>query len=303
MTRITLFSLAKFESDYIEEWVLYHLALGFDHIYLYDNEDAPIYADMLKKYSEFITVIHIPGNNYDIPIQYKIMQHYANNFLFSTSITHTILIDIDEFCVLKKHKHIADFVNEYIKDDCGGIAFPWRHFGSMGQNKSDKPLTQRFTLTEDIKYMKATPTGGVFKTLFKVSDIEEWCWKKASYKCGYNHMPLFKQNKHCKTTTGEIIEPLGLSEFRPGYEPKLHFGKIPNGDLKIKDINFDVIQLNHYKCKTKEEYAYIKTRGDCARAHRPTGLADFNQFDINDVEDLTAKQFYKKNVLEQQQQF
>ena len=26
-------AIAKFEQDYIEEWVIYHLALGFDKIY------------------------------------------------------------------------------------------------------------------------------------------------------------------------------------------------------------------------------------------------------------------------------
>tara|TARA_B110000037_G_C17125658_1_gene507944 strand:- start:4561 stop:5460 length:900 start_codon:yes stop_codon:yes gene_type:complete len=299
MNKVTLFSLAKFESDYIEEWVLYHISIGFDHIYLYDNEDIPTYKKLLNKYLDKVTIIHIPGNNYEIPIEYKIIRHYADNYLFSSEITHTILIGIDEFIVLKKHKNIKDFVNDYIKDDCGGIAFPWRHFGSMGKQKSNEPLTQRFTMTEDISKMCSRPCGGVFKTLFKVEDIEEWCWKQCTFKCGYNHMPIFKENKYCKTTAGEIIEPLGEStKFRPGYKPRMHFGKIPKGECKVKNINFDVIQLNHYKCKTLEEYRYLKTRGDACKHNRPKGDADFGQFDLNDIEDLTAKTFYKKNVLD-----
>ncbi len=56
--------IAKKEHDYIEEFVRYHLTLGFKHIYLYDNEDIPIYAQMLKNYESSLTVIHLPHNNY-----------------------------------------------------------------------------------------------------------------------------------------------------------------------------------------------------------------------------------------------
>ena len=292
-------AIAKLESDYIEEWVKYHLHIGFDHIYLYDNEDKPTYKNLLSNYLDRMTIIHYPGNNHEHGVQYMILRDFANNYMYSKNITYCTHIDIDEFVVLKKHKNITDFVNEYIKDDCGGITLVWRHFGSMGKQKSNEPITHRFTMTEDISKMYSRPNGGVFKILFKVSDVEEWCWKKASYKCGYNHMPIFKENKYCKTTTGEIIEPYGESpQFRPDYKPRLHFGKIPNGEARVKNINFDIIQLNHYKCKTLEEYRYIKTRGHVSRSNRPKGDADFGQFDLNDIEDLTAKTFYKKNVLD-----
>ena len=39
--------IAKKEQDYIEEFVKYHLHLGFKHIYIYDNEDIPTYENML----------------------------------------------------------------------------------------------------------------------------------------------------------------------------------------------------------------------------------------------------------------
>lgn len=49
-----IFSVAKKEQPYIEEWVRWHIALGFDHIYLYDNEDTPVYKDQLIKYEKFL---------------------------------------------------------------------------------------------------------------------------------------------------------------------------------------------------------------------------------------------------------
>ena len=59
-------AIAKFEQDYIEEWVLYHLALGFERIYLYDNEDTPIYSKILKKYGNKVFHIHIKGNDFSV---------------------------------------------------------------------------------------------------------------------------------------------------------------------------------------------------------------------------------------------
>ena len=42
--RVCLIAIAKMENDYINDWVKYHLNLGIDRIYLYDNntdlEDA-----------------------------------------------------------------------------------------------------------------------------------------------------------------------------------------------------------------------------------------------------------------------
>jgi hypothetical protein len=40
--------IAKKESDYIEEFVKYHLAIGFKTIYIYDNEDVPTYEKLLQ---------------------------------------------------------------------------------------------------------------------------------------------------------------------------------------------------------------------------------------------------------------
>ena len=33
-------AIARNECEYLEEWITYHLDLGFTHIFLYDNNDA-----------------------------------------------------------------------------------------------------------------------------------------------------------------------------------------------------------------------------------------------------------------------
>ena len=247
--------IAKFESDYIEEFVKYHLHLGFKHIYIYDNENIPIYNNLLHKYNDNITVIHLPFNNYSIPVQYLALNKFIETFLFATDITHVAHIDIDEFIVLKKHNNICDFINDYIIDDCQGIGMNWRFFGSSKKTeKTDEPVTIRFTMCEEKGNMH-------IKTLFK---------KDKFLKYNDCHSVILSDG-YIKSTNGTII----------------------NGPFN-NNIDLDIIQLNHYKCKTLPEFKYIRTRGRAdINNQQPEDLEnDFKVFDNNEVEDLTACNFY-----------
>jgi hypothetical protein len=251
--------IAKKEHDYIEEFVKYHLALGFKYIYLYDNEDIPTYESMLEKYRENLKVIHLPFNNYEVGVQYVALQHFNINYLFNTEITHVAHIDIDEYIVLKKHENICNFIEEYIVGDCQGIGMNWRIFGSSGKTeKTDEPITSRFTMRES--------NGNIhIKTLFK-----------KDYFIGYNTVHTVRLSQgYIKTTHGNIIE----------------------GPLH-SNMDFDVVQLNHYKSKTLPEFRYIRTRlrADITGDYKEDIDLEFKRYDLNEVEDLTAKLFYQKHI-------
>jgi len=251
--------IAKREEDYIEEFVKFHLGIGFKHIYLYDNEDNPKYYKLLEKYNKNITFLSLPGNNYGAAVQYVMLYHFSQTFMFKTNITHVAHIDIDEFIVLKKHSNICDFINEYIVDDCQGIGINWRFFGSSGNtDKTNEPVTKRFT-------MCSKDGNKHIKTLFK-----------KDYFKGYKTCHNIELNYgYIKNTLGDIID----------------------GPFN-ENIDFSVIQLNHYKCKTLPEYKYIRGRGRCDynqqwNIKNPQNIEeDFKQYDINEVEDLTAYNIY-----------
>ena len=249
--------IAKKEQDYIEEFVKYHLAIGFKYIYLYDNEDTPTYETMLHKYKDNIKVIHLPFNNYNKGVQYVALDNFINKYLFTTDITHVAHIDIDEYIVLKKHENICQFINEYIAGDCQGIGMNWRFFGSSGKTeKTNEPNTIRFTMCEKI--------GNIhIKTLFKKDNFLRF------NEC---HSVVFSSG-YTKSTNNTII----------------------NGPFNY-NIDFDVIQLNHYKCKTLPEFKYIRTRqrGDIIGNTNENVDENFKIYDINEIEDLCAYNFYKK---------
>ena len=250
--------IAKKEHGYIEEFVKYHLNLGFKYIFLYDNEDVPTYEKILEKYKNNLKVIHLPFNHYSKGVQYVALDHFVHTFLKKNNIriTHVAHIDIDEFIVLKKHTNICDFINEYIVGDCQGIGMNWRFFGSSGKTeKTVEPVVTRFTMCQE-------KGDKHIKTLFK---------KDGFLRFNTCHDVAFSYG-HTKTTSGALI----------------------NGPFN-ENIVFDVIQLNHYKCKTLPEFKSIRTR---MRADVKGGVVqenveeDFKNYDINEVEDFAARDFY-----------
>jgi hypothetical protein len=256
--------LAKLESDYISEFIDYHLNLGFETVYLYDNEDKPLYQQLLTpKFGDKIVVTHTPGNT-GVPIQFQILRHFMNYYIDTDNITHVAHIDIDEFVCLKKHQNIKDFINEYITTDqnkikCAGIVMNWRFFGSSNHTeKSDIPVTQRFTKCEKIG-------NDHVKTLFNKELIK-------IFETVHSVIPFNPKEYPVKTTGGEITDG--------------PFNKI---------IDFSVIQLNHYKCKTLPEFRYIRTRGtpdQLPENYKEDIDANYHLYDINEMEELTAQKFY-----------
>lgn len=251
--------IAKKEEKYIEEFVKYHLALGFKYIYLYDNEDSPKYENLLDNYRNFVKVIHLPFNHYHIPVQYLALEDFAVNHMKNNNITHVAHIDIDEFIVLKKHNNIIDFINEYITNDCEGIGMNWRFFGSSGlTEESNIPVTIRFTKCSNL-------LNPHIKVLFKINDF---------IKFDTCHNVILK-NGFIKSTSGNII----------------------NGPFNYEDSN-DIVQLNHYKCKTLPEFRYIRTRQRADIIGNINENIDemFNLHNFNECEDFYAKKFYENII-------
>lgn len=128
--------IALHEELYIDEWIAYHLALGFSHIYIYDNSDTNTLA---SKQTDRVIIKHFPGKQ-------KQFDAY-NQFTIQYRKKHTwaAFIDCDEFIVLKKHRSILDFLSEY--SSCESIGLNWKMFGTAHQESYDnKPVTERFQL-------------------------------------------------------------------------------------------------------------------------------------------------------------
>lgn len=151
---VTICAIALKEELYIEEWIAYHEALGFNHIYLYDNSENNTLQFLAMKYHVFVTVIHYPGRGHQITVYNEHHNRFKNERMW------TLFMDVDEFVVLRRHRYIKDYivhrvVNQTVVDDTkmklGMILINWAKYGDNNQTKYHKaPVVQRFTTRHPI---------------------------------------------------------------------------------------------------------------------------------------------------------
>jgi len=128
--KIALVCIAKNEDFYLDEWLEYNHKLGFDHIFLYENNWR---TDINKP---FLTKIPFDGEVQQLPAY----NHFINN---NTEYDWAAFIDCDEYITLLKHKNIKDFINNY--DNSNGIALNWLMFGSGNKiERTENSLLKQF---------------------------------------------------------------------------------------------------------------------------------------------------------------
>ena len=95
--KVIICAMARCENAYINDWCKYHLDLGFDEIYLYDNDevDSPYIGDAIQAdLKDRIHIINIRGMR-EQGLQFTIYkQFYFEN---QDKFDWCAFIDIDEF--------------------------------------------------------------------------------------------------------------------------------------------------------------------------------------------------------------
>ena len=280
--------IAKGEENYIEEFVLYHLSIGFNHIFIYDNEDKPKYYNLLHKYKDNITVIHFPCLDYKNK-QMEALMDFQKKYINNMNITHVIHMDIDEYIVLKENNDIKEFIKKYIfsqgnNNNCAGIAINWKFFGS-NINSDFKINAEKYNLTANNNIMRFTncqESGHrLVKTLFN----------KSCLRFFYNpHIIAVKKNFFIKNTSNKNYDNF---DFTFTFNHKT---------FDTSFIDTDIIQINHYKCKTFDEYKKIRTRGYASGSKYDYNniSPEFSNYDKNKDQDFTAYNYYLKNILNNQ---
>lgn len=128
---LSIVAIIKNEAAYIEEWVRYHLIIGVDYFFLYDNGSTDNTIDLLKKYIEFgvVTLTEFPGQGMQLPAYNDALKR------FGSRTKYMAFIDADEFLYsCDKTKSVKQQVEEIFSlyPNVGGLAVNWRMFGSSG---------------------------------------------------------------------------------------------------------------------------------------------------------------------------
>jgi hypothetical protein len=107
------------DNDYLDEWVTYHLSIGFEHIVMYDHKSI---TPVQNIWGSNVTVIRVERDSLFIPtyLNYETLKSHPSYWM--------AMLDVDEFLVLKRHKDVREILPEY--EEFGAVAIPWVMFGS-----------------------------------------------------------------------------------------------------------------------------------------------------------------------------
>lgn len=246
-------AIAKNEGEYIQEWCAFHKAAGVDVIFLYDNES---YDDMKEKLqpfinSGFVKYHYVEGRAKQVPTYNLALSTYKK------VCKYIAFIDCDEYLYSIDHsKELKKTICSFFKDNknAGGLAINWVMFGDNGH--------------------KTTPEGLCIE-----------CFTKRAFY-GKQGTKVIKSIVNPRNTLGmenahSAIYKWGLAAYDlDGYIA-------PSWYHTIKE--YSTIRLNHYFCKSIEQWHKRRNLGDVAESDpdKIRSLSEFHNHNNNDIEDIS----------------
>lgn len=265
--QVVVCAMAKNEHLYIKDWCEHYLKIGFDKIYIYDNDDldAPSIKDYLPK-SKKIEIIDIRGKKEEC-----LLHHTFDSFYKTHKFDWCLFCDIDEFLSGVPSIHL--FLEQRIFRNINQIRVKWRLFGDDDkiERNMSKPVWCCFhkviekTLNRDLMHKgtlenqgKAIVRGGLKNVVFRSSHFASFykrenvipsvlpsgrpCWSKVEIKESYIFETVFLNHYMTKS----------LSEF---IDQKLN---------RNDAVYNQALKLDYYwriNKKTPEKLEYLKKRG------------------------------------------
>lgn len=211
-------AIARNEEDYLLEWITYHLNLGFNHIFLYDNNDldnkSTIRLCANKSWKDKVTIIDYRGKNTAQLTAYN--ECYAN---IRKDFNWIAFIDIDEFITFGEdnpHNNINSYLENIKKFNV--LFINWMYYGDNEKvHQEEESVITRFPLPipncDENKHVKS-----IIKT---TADIQ------------------FIRNPHCPDGQIQICDDCqrNISQSEPFKQPSFHY-----------------LYIRHYGTKTIEEF-------------------------------------------------
>ncbi|MDE5981319.1 MAG: glycosyltransferase family 92 protein [Bacteroidaceae bacterium] len=124
-------AIAKNEGPYFKEWIDWHLSMGVDKFYIYDNESTDDTREVLEPYirNGLVDYIQFPGRKRQLPAYDDCFRRHRTNARWIA------VIDLDEFIVPVKDKTIPDFLRRM--EGAAVVEINWLVYGSGGAMKKE----------------------------------------------------------------------------------------------------------------------------------------------------------------------
>lgn len=216
-------AIARYENDYLLEWIMYHLQLGFNYIFLYDNnnpEDNTVSTLINeKRLGDRVRVIDYRGK--------KTCQIEAYNECFasfSADVDWIAFIDLDEFLTFNSEQPICS-INDFLRDikDFNSVLVNWMCYGDGDLVcRDNRNVVERFLIPMALDSPINRHVKSIVRTTFGL---------------------FYSADPH--RVQGNVVPCDDCQNSAPKDSP-------------FKDPSFQVLYIRHYCTKTIEEY--IKSR-------------------------------------------
>ena len=254
---ICLCAIVKNENLYIREFIEHYKKIGYNKIFLYDNNDknGENIEEFIKEYinNGFVEIIEFHERSSREKPQFEA---YKDCYLKYNKLYDWLsFYDVDEFLVInKKYRFIQDFLNDKIFQKCQNIKINWLWYYDKNtlfyENKPIQDRIKKIVSNNTLnRHIKSTVRGNLSTNY----------WKKMI------NPHTSKLNYTSCSSSGKIIKFDSPYNNPPDYT---------NAKLK------------HYSIKSFEEYCYKLKRG----------RSDYTQFANNKLIKNSYKQLISENI-------
>lgn len=125
--KLAIGAIMKNEGSYLKEWLDYHMLVGVEKFYLYDNDSTDDTKQVLAPYIDkgIVEYTHIPGKKRQMDAYRDILARHSYDTKWLA------LVDLDEFLVPVKHDTLVQYL-ETLPRNFWCVVMSWVAYGSSG---------------------------------------------------------------------------------------------------------------------------------------------------------------------------
>jgi hypothetical protein len=186
------------EARWLKEWLEYHLLIGVQHFYLYNNLSRDNYQEVLRPYVnrgdvELIEWPYVGRETFDTA-QCDAYRDALNRA--RSAVKWLAILDVDEFLVPIKDDNLPSVLEPFELDlTIGGVCVSWVCFGTsyVPRIPQDRLMIETLVLSgEHLESSRTFPwEQGTFKSIVRTDrahSVESP--HVALYNAGHSHVPL-----------------------------------------------------------------------------------------------------------------